>query len=745
MKRSSPDAGRSSPSNRASTLIPPQKQQRKAPEVPAPAFRRLAAFVRDRHEDVREFMKLLHKAPASLGWGRRLHIHLRRRARAHHRFTNIHRYAAKRRRRKRRAAAAEAAVKVADHDTNRDPQAAQTPGDSRNSTKTLPQRVKNDIARSPLLLWHTKRMRMRALWNEKTATPCPWSRFDRSARSFVRRMKRGAMIHDRSFSLNLVELEDDGQGSLDKALVVFKHAQFLITLRKWNRRAELELPNHGPVTVWWRDEKRLWIWVHKAMECDGLFSEFRERNVGVRVRKHGVCGFELVGARMWNVLSHALGPRVCEAPGVWTSVLDFMGQKPSQLPPGAVLPFKLDLPRGQPCSSSGSRHLRGSGSVTTRTADAHEKKKKRDDMQKQWPTWMKQWPDWRKWEPCPTAPTASIPVIQKEGEQSHNKRPSTVDEKKTWTCRGWIMFSSITKPHLMAPFLSCDVFLDDDDDLDASTSSSDARTDMMVNKNACIRDLWLRFLHRSGRGGGAALPLGIGDRHQTRTHFGLPDFPMDYPDTRAGKAWATEQGAREREQYARRPKGKRVNTERWALAEPFTTAVSSSSSYFAKKVRPLVRIKLVALRRVPSAGSHIYRCTQEDVDEMKKKEKYFKSQRDIKSDNCHTQYVTRYGRSRMGAAASAGDMTQCRLQQAYKQKAMRDLLGIVTSGTQSEVCGRGIALGYVTESLRDVLEEQKGWELGSSSASGLVGNGWAVVWFRSRTSPYYHPACVKIV
>ena len=48
------------------------------------------------------------------------------------------------------------------------------------------------------------------------------------------------------------------------------------------------------------------------------------------------------------------------------------------------------------------------------------------------------------------------------------------------------------------------------------------------------------------------------------------DFPFDFPETEAGKAWTASTAADELQDYLRRPKAKRVNYRIGKIAQPFT-------------------------------------------------------------------------------------------------------------------------------------------------------------------------------
>eukprot|EP00397_Hematodinium_sp_SG-2012_P024107 GEMP01025094.1.p1 GENE.GEMP01025094.1~~GEMP01025094.1.p1 ORF type:complete len:549 (+),score=126.24 GEMP01025094.1:216-1862(+) len=531
-----------------------------------PPFARLTTFLRDRHDAIRAFIRIARTNPT---WGKQLPRHRRRRARAHVRYTRPR----------------------------------------RKLPSNEPQRF--------LHRWHAKRMYMEKRWN----AILPISRMDRSARALVRRVQQKSVMMDRSF-MQIVELTGT---NIITALQVFKHSQQIVNVRAGagNRRAELFIPELGPLQVWWRSNTTLWVWLHPAMNAARVLAELGEKH-DVRVRLVKMNQFELVGKQMWDVCARALNVDVCTGPN-WGDILAYMRHRPSMVPPGAVLPVTFALPEGQ-----------------TRS---HIIAPPQSMVESGYPHWMKKWPDSR----CDD-------IVMEDVASS---------AATTLVAQGWLIFGAISTSAMA--YLSCDVIIDN------PASPAIART------------LWNRLVFAN------ALPIGVDDRWHVRTHFALREFPMDYPDTPAGRTWQLDRACDLRAIDNKKPPAKRVPYRNWAIVEPYGVASAA---------RPLL-VKIVACSRgVPRDGCHLYQCREDDV------RAFHASSARRKMD------VPR----RMGPA----------LRQVYKRPAPRRLIGAVSSGGHSAVEGRGVGLGGLAW---DVWREQEEW-----------GKKAPLLWFRNRSSPHYHLA-----
>jgi ribonuclease P/MRP protein subunit POP1 len=77
----------------------------------------------------------------------------------------------------------------------------------------------------------------------------------------------------------------------------------------------------------------------------------------------------------------------------------------------------------------------------------------------------------------------------------------------------------------------------------------------------CIVPLWYSLAHYPLSSGGNPRFGGLNEMQQVAFEQGEPWFPGDFPGTQAGADWEIEQRAVRREQWERRPKGKRVAWE----------------------------------------------------------------------------------------------------------------------------------------------------------------------------------------
>ncbi|KAL2122183.1 hypothetical protein VTJ04DRAFT_2638 [Mycothermus thermophilus] len=77
----------------------------------------------------------------------------------------------------------------------------------------------------------------------------------------------------------------------------------------------------------------------------------------------------------------------------------------------------------------------------------------------------------------------------------------------------------------------------------------------------CIMPLWYTLVHYPLSTGGNPRLGGLNEQMQIAFEQGVPWFPADYPATDAGARWELEQREKRRNEWERRPKGKRVAWE----------------------------------------------------------------------------------------------------------------------------------------------------------------------------------------
>ncbi|AEO54764.1 hypothetical protein MYCTH_2297740 [Thermothelomyces thermophilus ATCC 42464] len=74
----------------------------------------------------------------------------------------------------------------------------------------------------------------------------------------------------------------------------------------------------------------------------------------------------------------------------------------------------------------------------------------------------------------------------------------------------------------------------------------------------CIMPLWYALMHYPLSTGGNPRLGGLDEQRQIAFEHGAPWFPADFPATDAGRNWELEQRAKQKQEWDRRPKGKRV-------------------------------------------------------------------------------------------------------------------------------------------------------------------------------------------
>ncbi|KAI9761591.1 MAG: hypothetical protein M1840_001772 [Geoglossum simile] len=77
----------------------------------------------------------------------------------------------------------------------------------------------------------------------------------------------------------------------------------------------------------------------------------------------------------------------------------------------------------------------------------------------------------------------------------------------------------------------------------------------------CVLPIWYSLVHYPLSSGGNPRFGGLQEIRQTAFESGTPWFPGDYPGTRAGWEWEGMERERRREEWARRPKGRRIEWE----------------------------------------------------------------------------------------------------------------------------------------------------------------------------------------
>ncbi|CAD7947555.1 unnamed protein product [Amoebophrya sp. A120] len=63
--------------------------------------------------------------------------------------------------------------------------------------------------------------------------------------------------------------------------------------------------------------------------------------------------------------------------------------------------------------------------------------------------------------------------------------------------------------------------------------------------------------------------IGFEDRHRLRTAYLQPEFPFDFPETRAGTAWLQKREKEKVVEFIKKPKSKRVNYAKFKVHSPF--------------------------------------------------------------------------------------------------------------------------------------------------------------------------------
>ncbi|KAL2149817.1 hypothetical protein VTH82DRAFT_7493 [Thermothelomyces myriococcoides] len=74
----------------------------------------------------------------------------------------------------------------------------------------------------------------------------------------------------------------------------------------------------------------------------------------------------------------------------------------------------------------------------------------------------------------------------------------------------------------------------------------------------CITPLWYSLMHYPLSTGGNPRLGGLNEQRQIAFEHGVPWFPADFPATDAGRNWELEQRAKRKQEWDRRPKGKRI-------------------------------------------------------------------------------------------------------------------------------------------------------------------------------------------
>ncbi|KLU82938.1 hypothetical protein MAPG_02005 [Magnaporthiopsis poae ATCC 64411] len=83
----------------------------------------------------------------------------------------------------------------------------------------------------------------------------------------------------------------------------------------------------------------------------------------------------------------------------------------------------------------------------------------------------------------------------------------------------------------------------------------------LICQREAVKTFWLRLASQK-TGPGAARPMEVAcfeETHRIHTERGVPFFPVDFPATRAGLTWELKERERLRNEWERRPKGKRTS------------------------------------------------------------------------------------------------------------------------------------------------------------------------------------------
>ena len=94
-----------------------------------------------------------------------------------------------------------------------------------------------------------------------------------------------------------------------------------------------------------------------------------------------------------------------------------------------------------------------------------------------------------------------------------------------------------------------------------TTSSSGQGTWTLLAPWKCILPIWYCLMHYPLSSGGNPRFGGLQELQQMHFEHGKPWFPADYPGTAAGWAWEMDERQRRKEEWDRRPKGKRIEFE----------------------------------------------------------------------------------------------------------------------------------------------------------------------------------------
>jgi len=94
-----------------------------------------------------------------------------------------------------------------------------------------------------------------------------------------------------------------------------------------------------------------------------------------------------------------------------------------------------------------------------------------------------------------------------------------------------------------------------------TTSSSSQGTWTLLAPWKCILPIWYCLVHYPLSSGSNPRFGGLQELQQMHFEHGKPWFPADYPGTEAGWAWELDERQRRKEEWVRRPKGKRIEFE----------------------------------------------------------------------------------------------------------------------------------------------------------------------------------------
>jgi len=280
----------------------------------------------------------------------------------------------------------------------------------------------------------------------------------------------------------------------------------------------------------------------------------------------------------------------------------------------------------------------------------------------------------------------------------------------------------------------------------------------------CTLPTWYALMYQPLNSGGTIRFGGLNERRQIAFERGVPWFPGDFPGTHAGTAWEMQERSKRKEEWEKRPKGKRVEYDSldlghdrkkgetglgWAsdwnwlvngnssmtedtkrvyhLPAPVITerlAASKSKTEGLKEALGTVRLTLLT-RGVSTICARIYRLPTADLDLRQKWLSLVPSSTNQKLNTERSRAVSSsvardapaHVRRQKLAANLLDPPPPLRAgEESYPSvPGDSDVIGFVTTGNFNLGEGRGTALGSIL--LEKVLEGRSGIGSGLASAS----------------------------